>query len=481
MTFNGREVFLFRSNWARAPIASFQYDLRELNIGFGLRRFGQTAEHVVNGWELRVTLRGETEIVAWEAFLDSLLGRLNGFWLPSRLRAARIIAGVSATQFDIEGQNLATRWQDGASPYLWFERAADSAGQCAQISNVTDNGNGTERVTLTAPLPTPVDETWSCHRLLYVRLAADLEQAESIGVNQEQCTLRVVELPLEYTAIETGQQPVYLYHFWADYGGTTVHWRLTSFQRNITSHGNLFTSSPITHGALRKTLRGQSEEVELRATYEAGQPLAEFFPVVLARPLWVEILEAPYANPDAATVLFTGKVGAPRKQGMEITARARSLLDALTRQLPAMLIGPRCNYQLFEPNTCRVNPLAHENTVTLQSLNANQVVVSGTFASQDDNYFALGHIITGTGAHLEVRDVLQSTYSAGVHTLWLAAPLRHAVPAQAARLYPGCGKTPDVCRDKFANFVNYGGHPSVPVLSLNVRAMPPDTANGNKK
>jgi uncharacterized phage protein (TIGR02218 family) len=484
MTFNGRPVFEFRPNWAREPRVQFTYDLRELNIGFGLRRFGQTAEHVVNGWELLLTLQSEAEIVAFEQFADSLLGRVSGFWLPSLLRAARIVAGVSATQFDIEGQNLATRWQDNASQFLWLERDANSAaGQCAQIASVADNGNGTERVTLTAPLATPVDATWSCNRLLYVRMAADQEQAESIGLNQEQRTVRVVELPLEYTSVEIGQQPVYLYHFWAVYGATTVHWRFTSFQLDITSNGNTFTSQAITHGALRKSLRGQSEEVELRATYEAGQPLADFFPVVLTRPLWVEIIEAPYATPNSTTVLFTGRVGAPRKKGMEITARARSLLDILTRQLPCMVIGSRCNYSLYEPNTCRVNQATHENSITIVSVSANQIVVSGTFTSEENNWFALGYVEFGTGAQLEVRDILQSTFNSGTgnHTLWLAAPLRYAVATSTGKMYPGCAKTPEVCEDKFANYVNYGGHPVVPVVSLNVRAMPLDTANGNKK
>jgi uncharacterized phage protein (TIGR02218 family) len=479
MTYLGRPVFEFPVNWAAAPPRSFRYDLRPLTLGFGGPRFAPLQSHVVRGWELELVLDGAAAIAAFDTFTAALKGRLNGFWLPTPEAAMVIAAAVSTTQFDIQAQGLADAWSAHPAKYLWL--AKDGAQhQPAQISNVTDLGNGRERVTLTAALAAAPDATWQVNGLAYVRLADDTEEGEFLAEGVMRRTLKVVELTTEYAEIETGQQPVWLYHFWADYGGTLVHWRFTSYPDTLTAAGQTWTARPITHGALRQTLKADREEVTIETVHESGNPLAQFLPFTLARPLWVEILMADFSDLATADVLFTGLVGAPEFTGRKITAKASSLLDALGQQLPPMLIQQKCNYRWGDPRTCRVDPDDWKIEAVITAIEGNLVTVEdAALTGVAANYFARGWLKVGAGATLEVRDILQSTPDGDRATLALSWPLAHAAVDDEVTLYPGCEHTPAAC-DDFDNFVNYGGH-IVPQTSLSVRAFKKGGGGGGKK
>ena len=161
MNYLDRPVFEFAIDWTRLPTARFEYDLRELEIGFGPVEFAPLQEHVVQGFQFEVLAQSPEEIAAVEAFFDGVKGRLQGFWLPGPQEAFRIVAfvGVTAetTEFDIEGQRLTQSWQDHPASHLWFTKGGAEA-IAAQIVAVADNGNGTERVTVN--VSTLIHETW---------------------------------------------------------------------------------------------------------------------------------------------------------------------------------------------------------------------------------------------------------------------------------------------------------------------------------
>ena len=83
MDYLDRPVFEFQIDWTRLPTARFEYDLRELEIGFGPVEFAPLQEHVVHGFQFEVLAQDADAIAAVEAFFDARQGS------PARLLAAR--------------------------------------------------------------------------------------------------------------------------------------------------------------------------------------------------------------------------------------------------------------------------------------------------------------------------------------------------------------------------------------------------------
>jgi hypothetical protein len=292
----------------------------------------------------------------------------------------------------------------------------------------------------------------------------------------------VVELPTEYVLTETGQRPVFLYHIWSDFNGILQHWRFTSHPLDIALAGQDYLARRITHGPLSLSSKADREEVSIETLYEADNPLSLLFPLNLSTPLWVEILEGNLATTNAPVPIFRGLALSASVQGKKETVRCASAMDSMRANVPAIMLQPRCNYRLYEPNTCRVDPDLHKLAITLVSASGREVIVSGAgLTGKPAQYFAEGWIQFGAGSTFEVRTILSSTVEDdGEVNLVLNAPLTYATTPDAGTLYPGCDGTDTACVVKFSNFANWGGH-RIPLRNLALKAMEIKAGTGGKK
>jgi hypothetical protein len=353
MNYLGRPIFPFAINWDDAVSRSVSYNLRETLLGFGAEFYVPTATYTAMGWQCHVVLETATDILAWESFCDGLVGRVNGFWLPCPIEAAEFLAGISFTQFDIVGEDLASSWQRRPDQHLLLIYP-NGTERVAQIADVETSAAG-ERITLTAALPEVPPAGTVVRRLHYVRFAEDEESAEmAAGCLQDQA-VSVVELPLEYAQAQTGLAPIYLYHLWAKTPVNT-HWRCTSFAAPVVSNDEVYTPWPMQHGAIKRGLEGESDEVEIDAKQGDEHPfklIAEHLPP--GRPLMVEILRCDFATPDAVTKMFSGYVASVADDGIQYTAKCKDRLAWLKTKAPGFTIGSSCNNELFDPRTCKVS------------------------------------------------------------------------------------------------------------------------------
>jgi uncharacterized phage protein (TIGR02218 family) len=470
-----RPVFETAFNWVRQPATSFRFDLRSLRVGFGRETFHPLQQHVVQCW-----LRNEDQLADFEEFFDALRGRVQGFWLPSPQAAFVIEAGFDATRCDVTWQDYEDQHDAHPSQYIRFRKAGE-ADQYAKVLSVLDLENGRERVTFDASVT--VDETWTAVRLHYVRLADGKLSGEFDSEQRQSVELRVVELTEEYTEAETGERPVYLYHFYGDFGGTQVHWRFTSYWETLTADGETWTTHPMTHGGLTRTLKGDREQTTVEAVADGAHPLSLFVPFTLPVPLWVVIYEATLDDIDTLSVLFTGQVEKVQPQGPRLIATVSSLLDVLSRKVPRFVIGPRCNYALFESHTCKVNRATFEKTVTIDAINGRTITVSGAGLSGiATDWFSEGWIEVGTGADFEIRTIVKDTQTDTTeHELLLNYPLNHAAVTDSLKLLPGDDRRLETCTDKFSNEGNFGGHQFVPQRNLTLQAIQASPGGGGKK
>ena len=483
MTYLSRPVFTYPFNWAEALQKSFSFDLREMQIGFGLEVYAAKQLHVVRGFEFGTLATCMGDIAWLEDFFNQLYGPLTGFWLPADQQEMTIKGVVDSTHFDITAQDLASTWSDGPAIYLWFSRLG-VAPQAAKITAVATIDATTERVTIDAPLSNAPDALTKISRLLYVRLAGDEEQAEFIAEQFQRRTIRVVELPTEYVSWETGERPVFLYHFQVKFPTTTDNSWYTSFAEPLVVEDATWLPKPITHGELKTGLKADTESMQIDSVMFTGNPLAQFVPFTLPFPLQVEVLETTLPALGVPTTLFAGTIQSVEAKGKRLTANCVSLIDAFERKLPRHIFQTRCNYALFEPSTCKLSPDTFRVGATITAIDSTDPTIITASVASDlaTHWFAEGTVDAGTGNTEELRSVKDSTRIDATHQqLNLTRPLFLNTVGASLVLLPGCDHRNTTCQTKFNNYTNFGGHPYMPMDNQIARVANVNPAPSTKK
>ncbi len=479
-TYLSRPVWPFATNWANSPSRQWTYDVREKLHGFGLSDLSPLQAHPMRAWQFSMTLKSAAEIAAWDAFCDAAKGRLNGFWFADHARIGTVVAAASGTSVDVVEFDLASTWDDDPCVHLVF---TDPDGETygVEVTAVTEDGD-VDRLTLDPALPSTPTTGWTVHRLLYVRLADDVNRGTIIDEGVQDVTVKVLELPTEYVTAVTGDQPVFLYRFFRVIEGTETSWRFTSFADEIVSNGETFAPENLTHGTIRRAVTTDQESVEVSAMWDASLPWASGFPDAGPWPLWVEISQVQAGALDTVTVLFTGREsGSAKVSGRNVSMTFASWLDSLDSRLPHILFGPRCPFALYDLTTCGVDRTSYQVDATIAFVwyQAVRVAVASTYAA---GYFTGGTIRFGSGASTVILSILASTEEAGgevVLTLNARPPAAAAVD-DAVAMWPGCDKTNGAggCA-KFSN-IRFGGTPFVPRTNLTIKPVEVAGAGGKK-
>lgn len=474
MTYDSRHVFTWSPVWDGDVVKPLQYDLRELSIGYGAPTLNPTAPHLVRVWEFSVVLNGASEAYAWEQFWDSAQGRLKGFWFPEPAAAGLVVSGTGSTVV-LDGSYLVE------GDRIWISRPV-GAPICRQITAIAQTLSQ-QTLTLDSALPADLDKHCRAQRLLYARFASDEDKATNLGgEGLEAHRVRVVELPKEYAAAESGRRPVVLYRFVMDADGDEVSWHYTSYLDAIVTGETTWLPAAIEHSAIRRAAKADREDVTVTAVLAAGTPWARLFPRSLGRPLWLEIREVDLSNLASATVVFVGRLRKHTLEGRKVTMPFASILDALTPQIPTAEISPSCNHCLYSA-ACGVSRAAHRVTGTISAMSGTQLTVTAAgLAGKPAHWYAGGYIDAGDMGTLETRTVRGSSAADGndvvVH---LDAAFAFATVGSEIRIHPGCDLTPATCETKFDNFINFGGFGYVTQTNLALRGIEYDTTGGQKK
>jgi len=489
-----RPIFTFPINWSDPVNKSFTYDLKEVQLGFGAEYFTGMADFVAQGYEVTCDLRGDDTIAAFDAFTEALNGRLVGFWLPAPIETMQVVSAQSMSSFKIARQGLSATWQDHPDVHLYFSLPGQLSNAAA-ITGVVDNGDGTETVTIDSVLLmlSGVDAArLSVFRLHYVRLADDTESATFPAEGWQRRTIKVLELPEEYTAIETGEQRIFLYHFYAE-APMICDWYYTNFAAPVVSQGILFTPWQMEHGSLTRDLKLEASQTEIDAKYSADHPFALMLPIQFPKPLWVEIFSITFSDLDDRARDFFGRVVSVEDAGDQIKATCQSLVWALANKIPGPYIGPNCPWALYDKATCKLMRGAYDSTAVILAIDSTSyppsihVALDLWLSSRTYNHwFAQGWLDSGVGADCEMRTILDSVVDNGDDPnpnnlkLTLNAPLFKAQVGDRIQVIPGCDGSAATCQTKFHNYLNFGGFPAVPATNPALVAQQATSPGGKK-
>jgi uncharacterized phage protein (TIGR02218 family) len=432
--------------------------------------------------DVNLRLYSRAEVAEFKTFAESCKGMFSGFWFPILTQTAfRVVAAEDATHFDVEKGAHADNRGNLSELHILIKKEGQ-ADQYAKVTSISDNGDGTERVTITPGTTPNVDADCYCFQLIYARFDSDKIGYQFTNEGQCQASFAVRELPQEYASVETGESPIYLYHFKSTLSEETVHWRFTSYHVDVVSNSETFSNRNISHGAILQTLEfGRGGKVTLDDVFDSTSPWALFIPFSSRSELTLDIYETTLDAPDATESIFSGVVESAQARGKAVSVIARDILSGIPGRYPGRMIEPRCPFKFGDAATCKKDVSGVVKSVTFDSITDNVVVVSGTFTGLGKNYFAYGYLETGTGAEREVKTIIQSTApSAGQIELILATPLRYAIATDSAEITPGCGGSYSECV-AWSNQANFPGIQYVPGNNLSVKAIEIETANGNKK
>ncbi len=469
-------------DWSQTPSRRFTYDLRELQIGFGAQSTAPLQEQIVHGLQFSLNLQ-PADVLTLDAFLTSLQHGAQGFWLPSESEvftmAGDLVNGVCL----IAAQNLAATWRSLPALYVWFQPDG-GAPFAAQVANVQTVDASTERVTLG-------DTSLNCaacmvNRLLYVRMAGDVEEAQFEAEGYSTRSLRVVELPLEYAQAETGQRPLFLFDFSFDFPGAQQHWRYTSFLDPVTMGGVTYAPYPITYKSLKRSAKIEETTCTVETILDPAGPFEIYAAGASELPLQVTISKTTLPEPmPSPVVIFAGELTDVQLTGRTIEATVSNFVTAFARRLTRPSVQPRCNWSLFDPDTCALSKSAYQPLATISGLprpSSAFVTISGLgIGAAMTGYYAQGVLQLSDSDGAQIRLITyDSSVDANTRNLLLDRPLNTVVGA-VVKLLPGCDRSMATCQTKFNNYKNFGGHPFVPARNLSMNVTTTATEGGAKK
>lgn len=266
--------------------------------------------------------------------------------------------------------------------------------------------------------------------------------------------------------------------FSIDLTATTVHparivsfTRLDGFELNIAEAeesilvgvGDLFVLFDPLPGceisAIKHVINGEMPSAEINFAHSVGGVIDT---TEVNEGFWdgarvqIYIIDRSDSSPQLGDPLFTGTIQPVTLD--PVGGRGTFDLRGLAVQAESFVqtYQPMCRTDLFS-SLCQLNPATFENLVIIDA-----IIDKFTFTLVDnfiptppvDNFYNGGVCISASGFKFEMAGWTQSTLRIKTY---LPICVSRLTAGEVLTIYPGCDKTPDTCKDKFNNKINFQG------------------------
>ncbi|MDR1296572.1 MAG: DUF2163 domain-containing protein [Deltaproteobacteria bacterium] len=305
------------------------------------------------------------------------------------------------------------------------------------------------------------------------------------------------QVPAE-TEPPAGEQPArpseaFLYRFSIinPDGTTAAIWRYTDWGHDLVVQEN---DLPVTYtgdasGLIQHDTIEQDSELGDNSTTLTmsanipGNPLLPLAARAIDLPVQIDILSCDPAAPAADTLLYSGTVATVEADGRKLSAKTSVLGGLLEIKVPSLYYSPTCNWRFCGPG-CGKQSAAYSTTLQLRTQAGSTVTATitrdapGAPAPAMAEYFARGYIIV-RGAPAQIRQITGSTARAGnAISITLKTPLSGFSQGMIATIRPDCDGSVSICRTRYDNLENFGGHPRMGPKNL---SLPSVTSDGGSK
>ena len=463
-------------DWRDVP-ESFSVRIIREQLGFGRAPF-ETIYPQTNVREAQFRTITQSSAECWKLlrfFSDHGAGK--PFWTPTWHSAGIMAADLGAGSTALTVQSAVGIL---AGDYLAFIQ-----GTGIQATARTSTIVGTTVNLTSAPGAFTATDTVVA-ALVLARFDKPRLGLEFIMGSVAQGAVSVVELPPEYspagdetlgTTIGLLTTRGYIYELAQTIGVTTTTTRLTSYEADLTASGNTYTARRMDHGMVKQSLFLDRDEIEIRSEVIAGDPLVKLATVKSEAPVRL-------------TIKSVDVIGLSVK-GSKLTAKAVSAGTVFDRIYPRFRMQVGCNHALFSTG-CGLSSAAWQFTATLSNPGTigypftfdltSLARTIGTVPTITAGWFSGGWAEFQSGSLLSRRAIIDNTVPvSGALTITLARdPSPFPPPSSAVKLFPGCDGAKGTCIDKFANYLNFGGHPLMPATNPSLVKVSQNVGGGKK-
>ena len=265
---------------------------------------------------------------------------------------------------------------------------------------------------------------------------------------------------MSYEVLENSVQdgePIYKFLFNID--GT--EYRLTSASFFISDSVDTWTPS-----AIRATNVTQSNDLArngISITLPRTEGVAgEFLGGVPSGPSTLTIFRG-HSESDQSDfrTYWKGRVASVETTDQSVVLKCEDVFTSMRRPGARARYQRSCRHALYSPQ-CGVDPADYAVAVTVRAQTGRTLTIDEALDSDGETYD--GPSLTGGIIELETGERRWITFGGStiIDVLYPFQGLEFDSNGVGAVLYPGCAKTINSCKNRFDNFLNFGGFPFIP-------------------
>lgn len=172
-----------------------------------------------------------------------------------------------------------------------------------------------------------------------------------------------------------------------------------------------------------------------------------------------------WTRPDLRTLIFVGRFGEIRRKDGAFEVELRGLAEALNAPVGRTL-QRNCDRRLGDEK-CRVDlsTSGFSAASQVERVESRNVVLAADLGGFSAGWFGSGTIVWTSGANAGERSAIKTDVggAGGLRRIELwREPGIAAAPGDGFRIFAGCDRRAETCREKFRNFLNFRGFPHIP-------------------
>ena len=255
--------------------------------------------------------------------------------------------------------------------------------------------------------------------------------------------------------------PLEIYELYLEDPYTSISHRLVANNEDITFAGNTYSALGIKRNSIKNEQGTVLNELEIGLdnvdlSYKNLISSGAFN----KKRCVVKLIFNGYLSSSSNYILmYDGYLDAPKGDDHWVTMTLKPL-PYLEQEYPRRIFQVGCNW-MFGSDSCGVNKTSYSFTNTIASGSTISTIILGTEESgQEDNYLVPGYVVITSGdLEGQVRPVASSSST----TIVLRVPFSE-LPATGVSItcQKLCAKTVSYCKDKYNNYLRYGGFPQSP-------------------
>lgn len=244
-------------------------------------------------------------------------------------------------------------------------------------------------------------------------------------------------------------QPIELYHFW----NAAEDWYYTSFNKDVTHEQNQYESKTISRS--EPSMSSKVNESELTLTVARDLDLISRYRIVPPESnVFVRIFRYHEGDKQNISVIWQGRVQAV---AWETKDRAKIKLKPMSGMMDDNGLRKQyqmtCNHMLYGDD-CGLNSENYRTDATIDGISGRTYTISEA-SNEPDGYFDNGFAVVGGFAQKMITEHVGDQIT-------LMNPFQDVAVGDQVKLYAGCNRKMNDCRNKFDNLLNFGGFAFIP-------------------